>query len=134
MNYHQLPDTVNITKVIKADVASIYIYKNEIIVIEVKEGVILSIKNGKKLLLKTLKAVGTNPCVLISNRINSFSINPNDYIYLEKIPTLLGIAIVYYNDTTKTTGKLESNFYKKPFKTFNNIIDAYNWSMELIKK
>ena len=79
-----------------------------------------------------LKYVGSRPFVYIANRVNSYSVNPNDYVYLEKVPTLKGIAIVTPTELGKKNAELELNFFRKPMEIFDNVSEAYLWGKQLL--
>ncbi len=96
------------TRVLDTELGTIYFYDN-VIVMEGKESVTFSIRTGIFTLLKIVKIVGTKPVVYISNRINSYSVDPNDYKYLEMIPNLKGIAIVSYNEFAGKTAEMEKH-------------------------
>ena len=70
----------------------------------------------------------------ISNRVNSYSLDPNDYKHLNEIPTLKGIGVIQYKRSIKTALELENLFVKKPFKTFNDLDSAIEWALEKIEK
>jgi len=130
-NPHSLPDNTTLSDVIENEYATVYFYGN-ITVVEVNEGVTISFKTGISLLLKSLTLLGTKPFIIISNRINSYSVNPTDYKYLERVPSLRGIAIVYHTESSKKAATLEAAFFNKPFELFDNIIDAYTWGEKLL--
>ena len=94
-NPHSLPDNTTLSDVIENEYATVYFYGN-ITVVEVNEGVTISFKTGISLLLKSLTLLGTKPFIIISNRINSYSVNPTDYKYLEIVPSLRVLSIVYH--------------------------------------
>ncbi|MEL6810944.1 MAG: hypothetical protein AAFP76_06375 [Bacteroidota bacterium] len=119
-----------VKEVLNTEIGKIYFY-DHIVVMEAKENIVLSIKTGIFILLKGLKIVGTRPIVYISNRVNAYSVDPNDYKYLELIPNLKGIAIVSYNPIAHETAKLEKQFFKKPFKTFDTLDAAKEWALEM---
>lgn len=124
---HNFPPEVRLTQVVETDIGMLYFYKN-ILVLEGKEGVTLSYKTAFSVLLKSLQLLGPRPWVFISNRVNSYSISPTDFSYLNRVPTLKAIAIVNYTDSAKQNAELETQFCKKPNKNFDKIEDAYNWA------
>lgn len=128
----RLSDTLLAKEILDTEIGTIYFYDN-ILVMEGKENSIFSIKTSLFILLKVIKMVGTKPVVYISNRVNSYSVDPNDYKYLEMIPNLKGIATVSYNNITKSSAKLEQKFFKKPFRDFESLDDAKFWAMEVLE-
>lgn len=123
---HILPSNFQIKKTLETDIGMVYFYGN-IVVFEANEGVTLSYKTGFSILLKCLTVVGSRPCVYISNRINSYSIKPMDYKYLNKVPTLKCCGIVTYSGVGHSNAELESTFCKKPFRIFDNLTEAVIW-------
>lgn len=130
---HHLPNSAILQNVLEMDIGTAYFYNN-IVVVEAKEGVTISYKTGFSFLVKGLQYMGTKPWVYIANRINSYSVNPNDYKYLEKIPTLRGIAIVTPTDLGKQNAALEANFFNKDFIVLENLSSAYDWATALLNK
>ena len=118
-------------KTIENELGKVHIYKN-IIVMEAKSGVTISFETGFSILLNWTKTIGNKPWVYIANRKNSYAVNPTDYKYLEKVPTLKGLAIVTPEGLGRTNAELEANFFKKPFKVFDNLDQAFDWSNSLI--
>ena len=103
------------------------------IVMEADPEVQISIKTGLFILLDVVKRVGTRPVVYISNRINPYSVDPNDYKYLEMIPNLKGIAIVAYSELSRERAMLEERFFRKPFKAFSNLTEARHWATSVVE-
>ncbi|HPF10643.1 MAG TPA: hypothetical protein PKW08_04990 [Flavobacteriaceae bacterium] len=131
--HHDLPKKYVLKNHYETDIISVYFYNN-IIVTEAAEGVTLSYKTAFPILVTGLKMLGTKPWVYISNRVNSYSLNPNDYFYLEKIPSLKGLAIVSYGDLAQKNAEMESMFFKKPFQCFPDLISAFTWAEELLAR
>lgn len=118
--------------VIKTTDITISVY-NGIAIIEISEGVALSYKTGHKIFNRLLSIVGDKPWVYISNRVNSYSLDPNDYKHLNQIPTLKGIGVIQYKKSIQTALELEKMFIKKPFKTFDDLDSAIEWALTLVK-
>jgi len=114
-----------------SDIGTIYFYQH-CVVGEFNEGVNVSYATGFTLLLTCLKHIGTKPVYLISNRINSYSVQPNDYKYLTKVPNLKGIAVVTKDPVGAANARLEAEFFKKSFEVFNDIDQAKAWGDKLI--
>lgn len=96
----------------KTDLADIYFYEN-VVVVEALEGVTISYKTGFEILARGLRIFGRKPFVYIANRINSYSVNPNDFKYLVSSPTLKGIAIASQLESGRKNAALEKAFSKK---------------------
>lgn len=114
-----------------SEIGTIYFYK-DLVITEFKEGVNVSYATGINLLLECLKHIGTRPFTLVSNRVNSYSVQPTDYKYLEKIPNLKGIAIVAKDAMSAANAMLEAKFYAKSFAVFHDVKSAREWSHGLV--
>jgi len=128
---HKLTVEAELEHVLRTDLVTVYFY-TDIVIVEAKEGVTLSYKTAFSILVMGLKYVGSRPFVYIANRVNSYSVNPNDYVYLEKVPTLKGIAIVTPTELGKKNAELELNFFRKPMEIFDNVSEAYLWGKQLL--
>lgn len=129
----RLSEDHEVKEVLDTEIGTIYFFDN-ILVMEAKEDVLISIKTGLSILLDVVKRVGLKSVVYISNRVNSYSVDPNDYKFLNMIPNLKGVAIVSYSEVNKQTADLEKSFIKKPCKTFDNLSEAKLWALEVLEK
>lgn len=114
-----------------SDLGDFYFY-DKFVLGEFKEGVNVSFKTSFNLLLTALKHLGTKPFFIISNRINSYSVQPTDYKYLNKVPNLVGIAIVTNDQAGTSSAMLEAQFFKRDFEVFNNLESAKIWGESLL--
>ncbi|MCW5520427.1 hypothetical protein J1N09_11285 [Aureitalea sp. L0-47] len=130
-NPHNLAASAPLNHVLETDLITVYYYDN-IVVAEAREGVTLSYKTGFSILVKGLRHINMKSFVYISNRINSYALNPNDYVYLEKIPTLKGIGIVAPTEIGKNNAELELKFFNKPMEIFDSVPDAFHWGKEIL--
>ena len=128
---HNLPSEFQLTNVMETDIGNYFFYGN-IVVVEAKEGIDLSYKQNISILLNTLNITENKPWCYISNRINSYSIRPLDYKYLNKIPTLKALGLVNYNNIGRANNFLEAKFFKKPFEVFNNLTEAVIWGKSFL--
>jgi len=129
----RLSEDLLVKEVLDTELGTIYFYDN-ILVMEGKENVVISIKTALSILLDVVKRVGIKPVVYISNRVNSYSVDPNDYKFLNMIPNLKGVAIVSYGFVKNETALLEKSFIKKPCGTFDNLSDAKLWALEVLEQ
>jgi len=127
-----LPPFSSPNDVLQASLGTLYFY-DHFVIMKMKEGITINYKNGISLLLKVLSKVGAKPFFLISDREHSYAIEPVDYEHLNKVPNLKGIAIVCHRDASYKSAVLESNFFKKPFKTFENLDDAVSWTQSILE-
>lgn len=128
---HNLPSEFQLTKIMEMEIGNYFFYGN-IVVVEAKEGINISYKKDLSIILLILNITKDKPWVYISNRINSYSIETMDYKYLNKVPTLKALGIVNHTQENYINSDLEVKFCKKPYKVFENLIDAANWGKEYL--
>jgi len=121
-----------LTVIIKTKDVTISVHKR-VAIIEIAEGTSISYVNGHQTLKRLLSVIGDKPWVYISNRVNSYSLDPNDYTHLNQISTLKGIGVIQYEKSIKTALELEKMFIKNPFKTFDDLDSAIEWALVKIK-
>ncbi|WP_055446128.1 hypothetical protein [Lacinutrix mariniflava] len=113
---------------INLDFCSLELFNNYVICI-VNEGVTICKKNSDKQTEFILNHFQNKPFVYITNRINSYSVNPLIYKNISKIKNLLGFAVVSQNETTLNNVEIEKLFFNgKPFKPFTDLEQAINWA------
>lgn len=115
---HNFPAEFQLTNVMEMDIGNYFFYGN-VVIVEAKEGILLSYKKDFSVLLNALDITGGSPWVYIANRINSYAIQPLDYKYLNKIPSLKALGVVYYTELGHSNAQLEAKFCKKPFEAFS---------------
>lgn len=126
-SHHNLPPEYQLKKTLTANIGVVYFY-DHVVIFEAYEGVTVSYKTGFSLLLKGLNYLGTRPWVYVTNRIHSYSLKPVDYKYLNNVTTLKAMAVVNRNEVAMLNAELESKFCKKPFKVFDNLLEAVIWA------
>ncbi len=75
------------------------------------------------------------PFVYISNRLNSYAVQPNIYTNRKKCKSLIGFAIVAYNEKAKKNAFFEKSFFAldEHFQVFKTLEEAINWSKLMLK-
>lgn len=110
-------------------------FYSNIVVGEVKEGQHVSYENASiasQLIAQTYK--GTIPFVYISNRVNSYSMDPVAYKELiSLVPNLIGFGAVSTSKRTRMLSNLERIFVKKPMRVFETMDEAFEWSFKLLE-
>ncbi len=110
--------------------AGTYIFYDNYIVAEIKEGSKVTIEQTNELIPLIEKHYGEQkPFGYISNRINSYSIVPLNYLHCPGIymKNFKGFAVVTYSKTSALTAQMEEHFVKTPFKQFDDLDDAIFW-------
>ncbi|WP_299111340.1 hypothetical protein [uncultured Winogradskyella sp.] len=113
------------------DICQMEIYDNHIIT-TVNEGIHLTSDDNNILIEVAEKFFSDSKFVYISNRINSYSLDPKVYYETFKVKNLLGLAIVSSNHKALGNAKIERLFFKKPYKIFSDMKEALLWTDELV--
>jgi len=100
----------------------------------IAEGFLVKPEHNKLLLEFVKKYFNNKPFVYISNRINSYSVDPTVYHETTKIDNLIGIAVVSKNHRQRKLTELESKFFQKRIKYFTDINKALEWKNKLLEK
>lgn len=87
-----------------------------------------------KILIKTIETHYHTPFVYITNRINSYSVDPNIYPRTTEVKNLAGFAVVSRAHMAKVNAQIEQMFFGKPFEIFSELDDAIKWAIDLIEK
>lgn len=69
----------------------------------------------------------------ITNRINSYSVDPSIYLETNKIKNLVAFAIISNNPMNLLNSEIEKMFFKKPFEHFYTIVEGIGWVKATIK-
>ena len=104
-------------------------FKDNILIAELNEGILLDVESNRKLLAIGRKNFGSNPYGYISHRVNSYAVNPMVYLETASISNLQAIAVVSYNDMCRNNAILERQFYKdsNSFEIFSTLDEAIAW-------
>lgn len=100
------------------------------IVTTIKEGVNLTPHHNVVLVNVAETYFKDKPFVYITQRINSYSVNPAIYNETSKIKNLKGLAVVSKIHRAKINAKIEQMFFIKPFEVFTELEDAIKWAKQ----
>lgn len=103
------------------------------VIAEINEGVHLDHQHNEALIEITENHY-SKPFVYITNRINSYSVDPNVYPRTTGVKNLVGFAVVSRVHMAKLNAQIEQMFFSKPFEIFSELEDAINWAKDLIEK
>ncbi len=97
---------------------------------ELNEGVHFDWKKVKRVAKELLEFYGENPkLVFISNRVNAYSVEPQNWIRVEKEYNIMfASAIVIYNKPSYLNASLEKRFSKNSIKRCKSIKEAIDWA------
>lgn len=104
------------------------------VVVVVNEGVNITTEYNRTLIQYAETYFSDTPFVYITNRVNSYSVNPQVYIDTAKIKNLKGMAVVSNRYLAKTNAQIEKIFFNKPFEVFTELEDAFAWAEKLINE
>ncbi|MBQ4821257.1 hypothetical protein [Aquimarina sp. MMG016] len=115
------------------DYCTAEIYEDYIVVI-INEGITVVPEHISELNFVAQKHFENKFFVYITHRINSYAIDPMTYFESNKIPNLLGFAIVSSNNRQKKQSKIEKVFTNKALQHFDTMEDALTWKNKVLKK
>lgn len=115
-------------KKIELDFGILYVY-DKILVSELHEGVLLDVKNNRKILDIGRQTFNEEAFGYISHRINSYAVDPMVYRESAEHPQLKAIAVVSEKEMARKSALLEQQFYtdKNYFRIFSDLEDAKSW-------
>ncbi|MDP5158656.1 MAG: hypothetical protein NWQ07_08785 [Flaviramulus sp.] len=110
-----------------------YYFFENFVVAELFEGVHFDWDKVKKLITEIIKFYGQDAQIgFISNRVNHYSIDPQNWTRLEKEYNLIvASAIIMYNNLTYINASIERQFTKKSIKRCTSITEAFDWMLNL---
>ncbi|PJB11919.1 MAG: hypothetical protein CO119_09425 [Flavobacteriales bacterium CG_4_9_14_3_um_filter_40_17] len=120
-----------VLKTIETDFVKLNFYERFVIA-ELSEGIDIDENIVDILIQYSIEFYGDNPFGYISNRINSYSINPVIYFKLSKIKNLVAFAVVSTRMIVSYNVQIEKAFMSKPFELFDNLDEAVNWVNQLV--
>ena len=122
--------SINYNKQIKQynlEMGKVVFFENYLI-IEVAEGISFDYEKAKKLSELTNLHFQDRSFGYISNRVNSYSLEPIDYTRIKEVfPNLSVFAVVTYNKSQETSVKIENMFYQEGIVSFDNLKKAIKW-------
>ena len=86
-----------------------------------------------EILIENIELHFNKPYVYITNRINSYSVDPNIYHRASKVENLAGFAVVSKEYKTKINAQIEKMFFGKAFEIFTTLEDAIEWKNQLFE-
>ncbi|UOB17310.1 hypothetical protein [Abyssalbus ytuae] len=115
------------------DFGYVYFFEN-VMVSEFNEGAVIEYHHLEEVLSFIFQYYKKNQnIVYISNRVNSYSINPTDLLrFTDKFPNVKAVAVIIYNDTAKKMFRIEKMFLKRVVKNFSSLQEAYQWSLNFL--
>ena len=116
------------------DIGTFQFYPN-LVISEMKEGVVVNFDKCLPLFIHGLEHYKHEKrLIYISNRINSYSIDPTLHLEAKSIyRNLYGYGVVVYDEMNYRIAQLEENFMNCPVNIFYSLDDAKAWAQHLIE-
>lgn len=103
-------------------------FYDSIVLSTVKDDILLNVEHIEELRKICADFFKNEGFVYISNRKNSYTVNPIIYINLIKTNTLKGIAIISENIEKLQIANFEKKFSPVPYELFQNEKEAFVWA------
>ena len=100
---------------------------------EVNEGVIFNQDKSDDIIYFSSVVFKNNPFVYITNRVNSYAVDPTIYKGVSQVETLKGFAVVSTTLSARNA-EIERLFLNKPFEIFSDLNDAKLWAIQVLNK
>ncbi len=108
--------------------------KYKVVIGTINEGVHLTPELSQTIVLTVFKILGNCPAVYITNRINSYSIDPILYNNISKIKNIIGFGVVCQKTRKAEIAQIEKLFYKDDkFKLFQTADSAVSWGKQILE-
>lgn len=106
-------------------------FHKKFVISRVREGVVFSKKQVEDLIEVCSDFYKSKKFVYISQRVNSYNVDPTVYLNIYRVKNLVGIAIVSEMASSINMANFEKSFSKVPFSVFIEMEDALDWVEEL---
>lgn len=116
---------------VKYDFCDFSIFENFMIAV-MHEGVTVQPKHNLVLIELAEKYFKDKPFAYITNRINSYSVDPKVYEETSKIKNLIAFAVVSQHEVRTANAAFELKFLSKPNKSFSKLVDAIEWCEKIV--
>ena len=104
-------------------------FYDNILIGEINEGINMEFKNFLKLMNLIKEIYDDKPIVYISNRVNSYSIDPIGYRNaLKFFPKIIGYSVVTNKKPVLSSIAIEKRFFKSEVLVFKDMELAVNWA------
>jgi len=107
-------------------------FKTNCAICVVNDGETITIEKNKRLTSYVLNHFKDQPFVFITNRVNSFAVDPMIYVDASNVDTLLAVGVVTSHFGSLQSCKVEKIFCTKPFETFYKLENAINWANKIV--
>ncbi len=123
----------SLIETIELEFTTLKFYK-DFVVSKIKEDVVLD-KNNTEALVEACSGIYRGKkFIYISQRSNTYNVDPMIYVDLEKATNAWGIAIVSKNIPALKMAFFEKNFAKFPFEIFTEFEESLTWAKDILSK
>ncbi len=104
-------------------------FLDNIQIAELNEGILFDVPHNQEILDLARKQFKSQPYGYISNRVNSYSVNPMIHLESANVSNLMAIAVVSKNPVVKQNCIIEKQFFRhsSSFEVFETLDEAVNW-------
>jgi len=108
---------------------------DNILIAELNEGILLDIAHNRELLNIAKESFNNEAYGYISNRTNSYSVNPMIHLESASVENLAAIAVVSTNTIVKQNTIIEKQFFRhrSSFEVFETLEEAIHWIENQLK-
>ena len=128
-----IQDHIHLIRSYQMEIGEAYIFE-DLLICEIMDGVNLELETFSEFLGITERYYKERPFVYISQRKNSYAVDPMLYPMISRIEMLKGIAIVSNKEVDVHNLKIEKYFFQKPMELFNDLLEAVEWSQGLLRR
>lgn len=113
--------------------ADVFVFENYLIN-QIKEGARISDRHYYVLKEMIDAHFSDRAMVYLSNRVNSYSVDPLIHTNVSTIENLLGLGIVVDSELRRESAIFEGKFSKKPYEVFSTLQEAIIWATNILKE
>lgn len=115
------------------EIGTFRFYEN-IVIGQIREGMQINLDSSLPLFALAWEQYKNNPVVYISDRKNSYSLDPTMHYETKKlVPFVAGYAWVVYDDRSEKVAHLEERFLDFPTGVFRSLENALEWAWNLLQ-
>ena len=116
------------------EIGTFRFYEN-IVIGQIREGMQIDLDNSLPLFALAWEQYRNKPVVYISDRKNSYSLDPTMHYETKKlVPFVAGYAWVVYDDRCEKVARLEERFLDFPTEVFRSMQPALEWAWNLLQE
>lgn len=110
-------------------------FRENILIAELNEGILFDIPHNRELLRIGQDTFNNQPYGYISNRTNSYSVNPMIHLESANVENLAAIAVVSTNNMVKQNTIIEKQFFRNSssFEVFETLEEAVVWMEDQLR-